>query len=112
MRTAQQKARVRDSGGSGIADQGDIQSAEDTFLHQLDRLILIEFVVRLEPTVDVVMMEEDGTGPGVLRQDEVGLFQDLDGPESHVVQVPDRSRDDVQPSRHQPSFLRMAIMKL
>ena len=69
-------------------------------------------MMRLERLVDVVMLEEDRTRAGVLRQDEVGFLQDLDGPEGHVVEIADRSRDDEKLARHQPSFLRMAIMKL
>ena len=108
----QQEARVGDAGRAGIAHQGDVQPAQDTFLHELDRLVFVEFMVRLEGTPDVVMVEEHRTGAGVLRQDEVRLPQDLYGPEGHIVQVPDRGRDDEKFSRHQPSFLRTAIMKL
>ena len=108
----QQEARVGDAGRAGVAHQGDVQPAQDALLHELDRLVFVELVVRLEGAADVVVVEEHRAGAGVLRQDEVRLLQDLYGPEGHVVQVPDRGRDDEKLSRHQPSFLRTAIMKL
>ena len=74
--------------------------------------MLVELVMRLERLMDIVVLEEDRTRAGVLRQNKVGFLQDLDGPEGHVVEIADRSRDDEKLSRHQPSFLRMAIMKL
>ena len=39
--------------------------------------MLVEFVVRLEFSVDVVPVEQDTAGPGVLGKDQVGLFQNL-----------------------------------
>ena len=108
----EEEARIGDAGRAGVADEGDVQAAQDALLDHLHCLVLIEFVMRLERLVDVVMLEEDRTRARVLRQDEVGFLQDLDGPEGHVVEIADRSRDDEKLSRHQPSFLRMAIMKL
>ena len=108
----QQEARIGDAGRASVAHQGDVQPAQDALLHELDRLVFVEFVVRLKGTPDVVVVKEHRTGTGVFGQDEVRFLQDLYGPEGHIVQVPDRGRDDEKLARHQPSFLRTAIMKL
>ena len=108
----EQESGIGDARSSRIADQGDVQSAQDALLDQLAGLVFVEFVVRLKGNMDIEMLQQHGTGAGVFREDEIGFPEDPDGPQGHVLQVSDGGGNDIEPSGHHPSFLRMAMMKL
>ena len=92
----EEKPGVADAGSAGVADQGYVESVHDPVLDGADRLVLIELVVRLERTVDVIVLQQDGAGPGVFRQNQVCVLQNLDGPVCHVVEISYRCRNYVQ----------------
>ena len=98
----QKETRVRNAGCAGIGDQCDIQAGEELFLDKGDGLVLIVFMVGLEAAADVVVLEQDGARARVLREDQVGLPEHLDGAEGHVLEVADRGRNDVQAAGHPP----------
>ena len=58
--------------------------------------MLVVLVVRLEPGGDAEVLEQQGSGAGILGQYQIGLLQDLNSPESHIVQIPDRGRNYVE----------------
>ena len=49
--------------------------------------MFIEFMMGLEFSVDVVVLQQHGTGPGVFRQNKVRLLKDFHGTERHVFQI-------------------------
>ena len=50
-------------------------------------------------TADAVMMQKDAGMPGILRGDDVSLFQRFQSPQGDVLQIPNRGWDDRQQSR-------------
>ena len=58
--------------------------------------MLIELVVRLQTSVYVVMLEQHAARASVLRKNQVSLFQHGNCPESHILQISHRGRDDVK----------------
>ena len=73
--------------------------------------MLIEFVVRLELAVYVIMVQQHRTGARVFGEYEVRLLQYPDGPEGHILEIADGSRNYVQDPCHHLSFLRTAIIR-
>ena len=94
--THQQEARVGDAGGAGVADQGDGLACQDPVAHAVHFPVLVELMVRLHPGGDFIVLEQHRTGPGVFRQDQVGLLEDADGPERHVFKIAYRRRNDIE----------------
>ena len=57
--------------------------------------MFIEFMVRLHGVLDFEMLQQNARGAGVFGQNQIGLLQDADGPECHVLQIAYRRRYDV-----------------
>ena len=55
--TNQQKTRIRNPGSTGIADQSDILSSEDTLFYQVNSLMLVELVVGPKLPMDVITLQ-------------------------------------------------------
>ena len=108
----EEESGVGDARCPGVANQRDVQPAQDAFLDQFAGLVFIVFMVRLKGNMDIVMLQQHGGGAGVFREDEIGFPEDPDGPQGHVLQVPDWGWNNIEPPGHHPSFLRMAMMKL
>ena len=49
-RAGQQETGIGDAGRAGIADEGDVQSPQDAFLHQLDGLVPVSYTHLTLPT--------------------------------------------------------------
>ena len=116
----QQKAGIGYARSTGIAYQRHIQPAEDAVLNDRHGLVLVELVMRLQPAVYVIVLQQHRACPCVLGQYQVGILQDSHRPESHVLEIPDRGRDNIKlpRSRFLPlpvchfSFLLSSIMNL
>ena len=92
----EKESRIGDAGRTRIADQGDGLAVEDPLFHALHFFVFVELVVRFHPCLDVVVLEQDGTGPRVFGQDEVGFLQDADSPQRDVFQIADRRGNDIE----------------
>jgi hypothetical protein len=57
--------------------------------------MFIELMMGFQTTLDIVMLQQNGTCPGILGKDQISLLQNLDRPESHVFKITYRSRDNV-----------------
>ena len=73
--------------------------------------MLIELMVRFEPSVNIEMLEKDRTSPCVLSQNQVRFLKDPDRPEGHILEVAHRSGHYVKYARHHLSLRLAAIMK-
>ena len=75
--------------------------------------MLIELMMRLEPSLDFIMLEQYRTCPGILSKNEIGFLQHPYRPEGHIFQISDRCRDYIKDSLHHlPTFRRTAIINL
>ena len=57
------------------------------FCYRLGRLVLVELMVRLEPRLDVVMLEQHTRRARILSQHEVGGLEQFEGAERDVSEV-------------------------
>ena len=74
--------------------------------------MLVVLVVLRDPGGDAEVLEQQGSGAGVLGQHKVGLLQDLNSPESHIIKIPDRSRHYVQNTLHRAAvFSKLQLRK-
>ena len=89
-----EEAWVGDAWGSSIGNESDIDAGLEFVDDTIDDLVFVEDVVGLKRSVDGVMLEENTGGAGVLGQNEATGFENLDGTEGHVAEVPNRCRDE------------------
>ena len=59
-------------------------------------------MVGAQGSMDIEMLEENRRCPRIFREYQIRFFQDLNGPEGHVIQITDRGRDYVETARHFP----------
>ena len=107
-------ARIGEAGGSGVGHERDVPAALK-LADELGRFApVIELgIARQVLRPDLVLAQEDLRVPRVLARDHVDLLQDPKGAQRDILEVADRSRDEVElaygptitrrPSRRGPS---------
>ena len=88
-------AGIGDAGHTGVRDQGDVLAGQE-LVHQDSGLF--DPVVRMvagHRRMDVKVTEQPDAVARILRGDQVGLLQDADRPEGHVLQVADGRRAQI-----------------
>ena len=58
--------------------------------------MLIVLMIRRERLDDLVMIQQPGRIPGILRQDQINLFQHLQRSERNVLQIANGGRNKVE----------------
>lgn len=64
--------------------------------HPFGGFVFIMSVVGLHFGAYLVMFEQPDGIPSILRQDHIHLLEDVDGSKGDVLQIPDRSGDQIQ----------------
>lgn len=84
----EQKARIADARGAGVADEGMVAFCSGNGLHdRIHLLVLVVHVKGAKRRLHVEELEELAGRSGILRVDHFGALQDLKGPKGNVAQV-------------------------
>ena len=86
----QEEAWVADAWRTGIADECYGLSGQQAFDDTRTGAVLIELMVRQQMVFYLKMLQQDTAGTRILSQYQVGLLQDSDGAQRHVLHVSHR----------------------
>ena len=96
--------RIRNARHARITYQHDICAFLELCYESLRLLDLIELMIARHRRLYLKMIQELYAVSGIFRRYQICLFQDTDGPKSHIFQIPDRSSAQIQDPRHMQPF--------
>jgi hypothetical protein len=89
-------AGIGDAGCSGVGHERDRRALAQLLDERRRARALHGVVVARDRPLDPMMLQQDARPARVLRGDEVDLAEHAQRAQRHVLEVPDRRRDDVE----------------
>jgi hypothetical protein len=101
------ESRIRDPRHASVRDEGHRPAC----LHFADQggtaRLLIVFMQTDHALLNAKMLQEPSGMAGILGRNDIHIAQYLNGPQSDILQIPNRSRDDEKQGDYQPSEIFM-----